>query len=179
MHVLTLIGCVLFSDVGLRDRGRRRGKDGEGRGQMLRDKLCVCVCVCACVCACMAQMNLLNSVCSFAPPWERRGKMKGGSDREEIKDLKAIDFLFSYCMCLFWRLLCFNIVYQKDCSGFSGEGKQEYAPQQNYTQRKLIGYRTGITMETLVLSDVREIHLLQAYFLCLMFYICFPFIRRA
>lgn len=35
MHVLTLIGCVLFSDVGLRDRGRRRGKNrrgGEGRG---------------------------------------------------------------------------------------------------------------------------------------------------
>jgi len=35
MHVLTLIGCVLLCDVGLRDRGRRRGKnreDEEGAG---------------------------------------------------------------------------------------------------------------------------------------------------
>lgn len=37
MHVLTLIGCVLFSDVGLRDRGRSRGRGGGG--------VCVCVCV--------------------------------------------------------------------------------------------------------------------------------------
>lgn len=38
MHVLTLIGCVLFSDVGLRDRGRSRGRGGEG------GSVCVCVC---------------------------------------------------------------------------------------------------------------------------------------
>lgn len=60
-----------------------------------------------------------------------RGKRK--SDWEEIKDLKAIDFLLSHCMCLFWRLLCFNIVYQKDCRGFSGERKQKYAPQKKET----------------------------------------------
>lgn len=34
MHVLTLIGCVLFSDVGLRDRGRRRGKNMRGGGEI-------------------------------------------------------------------------------------------------------------------------------------------------
>lgn len=43
MHVLTLIGCVLFSDVGPREEGkggvrkRRRGRGGR----------CLCVCVCA------------------------------------------------------------------------------------------------------------------------------------
>lgn len=44
MHVLTLIGCVLFSDVGLGDGGGERGGGGGGgeRG----------VCWCACVCAC-------------------------------------------------------------------------------------------------------------------------------
>lgn len=42
MHVLTLIGCVLFSDVGLRDRGRRRGKDRGGGG--VDSERCVCVC---------------------------------------------------------------------------------------------------------------------------------------
>lgn len=56
---------------------------------------------------------------------------KKKSDQEEIKDLKAIDFLLPHCMCLFWRLLCFNIVYQKDFSGFSGERKQEHVPQEN------------------------------------------------
>lgn len=54
----------------------------------------------------------------------------GGADQEEIKDLKAIDFLLSHRMCLFWRLLCFNVVYQKDFSGFSGGRQQECAPQE-------------------------------------------------
>lgn len=30
MHVLTLIGCVLFSDVGLGDGGWGGGEDGGG-----------------------------------------------------------------------------------------------------------------------------------------------------
>lgn len=48
MHVLTLIGCVLFSDVGVRDRGRRRGKvGGGGLGcAMVHTVFCVCVHVC-------------------------------------------------------------------------------------------------------------------------------------
>lgn len=48
-------------------------------------------------------MNLLNSLGSSGPPQEGEGKMKRGeieSDREEIKDLKAIDFLLSHCGCL-------------------------------------------------------------------------------
>lgn len=45
-------------------------------------------------------------------------------EQKEIKDLKVIDFLCSPSMCLFWRLLCFNIVYQKDFSGFHGRGKE-------------------------------------------------------
>ena len=29
-------------------------------------------------------MNLLNSVCSFGPPWEGRGKMKDGEKKKKI-----------------------------------------------------------------------------------------------
>ena len=51
MHVLTLIGCVLFSDVGLRDRGRRRGKDGGG------GEWAVCICLFVCVCVCVSGLD--------------------------------------------------------------------------------------------------------------------------
>lgn len=67
-------------------------------------------------------MNLLNSVCSFGKRKNERGEIK--SDQEEIKDLRAIDFLHSHCMCLFWSRLCWNILYHKDCSGFSRKGGQ-------------------------------------------------------
>lgn len=47
---------------------------------------------------------------------KRKNERGEKSDQEEIKDLKAIDFLISHCVFLFWRLLCFNIV---DISAFS------------------------------------------------------------
>lgn len=50
MHVLTLIGCVLFSDV-----GPREAKEGGGRGWGV---VCVCACAgafaCVCVIVCVA-----------------------------------------------------------------------------------------------------------------------------
>ena len=52
-------------------------------------------------------------------------------DREEIKELKTIDFLLSHCMCLFLRLHCFNIVCLKDFGGFSWGKNREGAPQEN------------------------------------------------
>lgn len=80
-------------------------------------------------------------------------KKKKNPDQEEIKDLKAIDFLLSHCMCLFWRLLCFNVVYQKDCNGFSG-GRGSRSVHQ--TQRKLIKYRAGIIKHTSTFYQIRK-----------------------
>lgn len=76
-------------------------------------------------------MNLLNSLRSSGPPREGEGKMKRGeikSDREEIKDLKAIDFLLSHCGCLFFG----------DCGASKGlrwvfSGSQDAAPVEHGT----------------------------------------------
>ena len=52
MHVLTLIGCVLFSDVGL-EGGGGEGVRTEEAGNEAQACVCapahVCVCVCVCV----------------------------------------------------------------------------------------------------------------------------------
>lgn len=59
MHVLTLIGCVLFSDVGPREEGkggvRKRGRGGR------------CLCVCA---RGRTRVCLRNCVCGLDQPPE-------------------------------------------------------------------------------------------------------------
>lgn len=62
MHVLTLIGCVLFSDVGPRDEGRGGGRrEGWGGGGERRSEPCLCV---------RAGVCLRNCVCGLDQPPE-------------------------------------------------------------------------------------------------------------
>lgn len=101
MHVLTLIGCVLLSDVGLRDGGNKGG--GEGR------------------CG-------LNETPEFSLRL-RRGKMKRRerergkkSDQEEIKDLKAIDFLLCCPVCFHFGGSCIlTLCYKRISVDFLGK----------------------------------------------------------
>jgi len=71
MHVPTLIGCVLLTDVGLRDMGRRRrGKEGEEGAEVFRDCVCVFVCFCVCVCVCVCvSVSVYLHVCVFILRW--------------------------------------------------------------------------------------------------------------
>lgn len=77
MHVLTLIGCVLFSDVGLGD-----GRGGGGRRRGAR-----CVLVRMCVCACGLDeppeftLQLWSSSGGRGENEKRRNKVRPGGNQ--------------------------------------------------------------------------------------------------
>lgn len=86
MHVLTLIGCVLFSDVGLRDRGRRRGKDGGGEGVVrgrcwMMGRVYVCLWMWVCMCG-LDEPPEFSLQLWEEEKWKRGNKVRPGGNQE-------------------------------------------------------------------------------------------------
>lgn len=124
MYVLTLIGCVLFSDVGLGDgEEEKRGWGRWGAGR-------VCARACLCVCG-------LDEPPEFSLQlWTSLGGKRGKNEREREREGKKVRPRgnqgpksnwfppLSQCMCLFWRLLrVLTLCIKRISVDFLGNGK--------------------------------------------------------